>query len=82
MHNVSEEIFPSQCMDRFWRGYGKAVTIELARIMDLSINKGNRRYVEINQTENTLLVGATAILVSCGGQKKSRWEVMLMMPSS
>ena len=32
--------------------------------------------------KNTLLVGATAILVSCGGQKESRWEVMLMMPSS
>lgn len=32
--------------------------------------------------KNTLLAGATAILVSCGGQKKSRWEVMLMMPGS
>jgi hypothetical protein len=32
---------------RIW----KAVTIGLARITDLSINKGHRRYVEINQTE-------------------------------
>ena len=32
--------------------------------------------------KNTLLVGATAILYHAADKKKSRWEVMLMMPSS
>ncbi len=70
MHNVSEEnIFRPSA----WTAFGEDMEgsdYRACKIMDLSINKGNRRYVEINQLKNTLLVGATAILVSCGGQKE------------